>query len=69
MHVGGDPRLAVESFKQSVRRSALISPIAVDISSVTGTPSHLNAHDAMRVIEALDEYDLHYAEQPVTTTI
>jgi L-alanine-DL-glutamate epimerase-like enolase superfamily enzyme len=67
MHVGGDPRLAVERFKTVREGLGPDIPIAVDISSVTGTPSHLNAHDALRLIKALDEYDLHYAEQPVTT--
>jgi L-alanine-DL-glutamate epimerase-like enolase superfamily enzyme len=67
MHVGGDPQLAVKRFK-TVREA--VGPdiaIAVDMASVTGTPSHCNAHDALRVIEALDKYGLHYAEQPVTT--
>jgi L-alanine-DL-glutamate epimerase-like enolase superfamily enzyme len=67
MHVGGDPWLAVKRFKTVREAVGPDIPIAVDLSSVTGTPSHLNAHDALRLIEALDEYDLHYAEQPVTT--
>jgi L-alanine-DL-glutamate epimerase-like enolase superfamily enzyme len=67
MHVGGDPRLAVKRFKTVREAVGPNVPIAVDISSVTGTPSHFNAHDALRLIEALDKYDLHYAEQPVTT--
>jgi L-alanine-DL-glutamate epimerase-like enolase superfamily enzyme len=37
------------------------------MASVIGTPSHFNAHDALRLIEELDQYDLHYVEQPVTT--
>jgi L-alanine-DL-glutamate epimerase-like enolase superfamily enzyme len=68
MHVGGDPRLAVQRFRTVREAIGPDIPIAVDISSVTGTPSHLNAHDALRLIEALDKYDLHYAEQPVTAT-
>lgn len=65
MHVGGDPRLAIRRFK-AVREA--VGPditIAVDISSTPGSPSHWNAHDALRLIEALDEYSLFYAEQPV----
>jgi len=42
-------------------------PISVDMASVAGTASHWNAHDALRLIEELDKYDLHYAEEPVTT--
>ena len=67
MHVGGDLKLAVKRFK-AVREA--VGPdvqIAVDMASLRGTVCHYNAHDALRVIEALDEYDLHYAEQPVTT--
>jgi len=67
MHVGGDPELAVKRFK-TVREA--VGPdisISIDMASVTGAPSHWNAHDALRLIEELDKYDLHYAEQPVTT--
>lgn len=67
MHVGGDPKLAVKRFK-TVREA--VGPditIAIDMASVIGTPSHCNAHDALRLIEELDKYDLYYAEQPVTT--
>jgi L-alanine-DL-glutamate epimerase-like enolase superfamily enzyme len=67
MHVGGDPKLAVKRFKAVREAVGPDIPIAVDMASVTGTPSHCNAHDALRVIEALDKYGLHYAEQPVTT--
>jgi L-alanine-DL-glutamate epimerase-like enolase superfamily enzyme len=67
MHVGGEPRLAVRRFKTVREAVGPDIPIAVDMASVTGTPSHCNAHDALRVIEALDKYGLHYAEQPVTT--
>jgi L-alanine-DL-glutamate epimerase-like enolase superfamily enzyme len=67
MHVGGDPQLAVKRFKTVREAVGPDVPIAVDMASVAGTPSHCNAHDALRVIEALDKYDLHYAEQPVTT--
>jgi muconate cycloisomerase len=37
------------------------------MASVAGSMSHWNAHDALRLIEALDQHHLHYAEQPVTT--
>jgi L-alanine-DL-glutamate epimerase-like enolase superfamily enzyme len=37
------------------------------MASVTGTSCHRNAHDALRLIEELDKYNLHYVEQPVTT--
>jgi L-alanine-DL-glutamate epimerase-like enolase superfamily enzyme len=67
MHVGGDPQLAVKRFKTVREAVGPDVPIAVDMASVAGTPSHCNAHDALRVIEELDKYDLHYAEQPVTT--
>ena len=67
MHVGGDLKLAVKRFKTVREAVGPDIPIAVDMASVTGTPSHCNAHDALRLIEELDKYDLHYAEQPVTT--
>jgi L-alanine-DL-glutamate epimerase-like enolase superfamily enzyme len=67
MHVGGDPKLAVKRFKTVREAVGPDVPIAVDMASVAGTPSHYNAHDALRVIEELDNHDLHYAEQPVTT--
>ena len=67
MHVGGDPKLAVKRFRTVREAVGPDVPISVDIASTIGTPSHWNAHDALRLIEELDEYDLHYAEQPVTT--
>ncbi|RJR47965.1 MAG: mandelate racemase/muconate lactonizing enzyme family protein [Desulfobacteraceae bacterium] len=67
MHVGGDPLLAVKRFKTVREAVGPDVPIAVDMASAAGTASHWNAHDALRVIEALDRYNLHYAEQPVTT--
>ncbi len=66
MHVGGEPRMAVKRFKAVREAIGPDVPIAVDISSTAGTPSHWNAHDALRLIRELDKYDLHYAEQPVT---
>jgi L-alanine-DL-glutamate epimerase-like enolase superfamily enzyme len=67
MHVGGDFQLAVKRFRTVREAVGPDIPISVDMASVAGTPSHCNAHDALRVIEALDKYGLHYAEQPVTT--
>jgi L-alanine-DL-glutamate epimerase-like enolase superfamily enzyme len=67
MHVGGDFKLAVKRFKTVREAVGPDIPISVDMASVTGTPSHCNAHDALRLIAELDKYGLHYAEQPVTT--
>jgi L-Ala-D/L-Glu epimerase len=67
MHVGGDPVLAVKRFRTVREAVGSNVPISVDMASVAGTASHWNAHDALRLIEELDKYDLHYAEEPVTT--
>jgi len=67
MHVGGDFQMAVRRFKAVREAVGPDIPISIDMSSVTGTPSHHNAYDALRLIEALAKYDLNYAEQPVTT--
>jgi L-alanine-DL-glutamate epimerase-like enolase superfamily enzyme len=67
MHVGGDPKLAVKRFRAVREAVGPDIPISIDMASVAGTPSHCNAHDALRVIEELDKYGLYYAEQPVTT--
>jgi len=67
MHVGGEPRLAVKRFKTVREAVGPDVPISVDMASVAGSVSHWNAHDALRLIEELDKYDLHYAEEPVTT--
>jgi L-alanine-DL-glutamate epimerase-like enolase superfamily enzyme len=67
MHVGGDPKLAVRRFKTVREAIGPDIPISIDMASVAGSVSHWNAHDALRLIEELDKYDLHYAEQPVTT--
>lgn len=67
MHVGGDPKMAVKRFRTVRDAVGPDIPIAIDMASVAGTQSHWNAHDALRLIEELDKYDLHYAEQPVTT--
>lgn len=68
MHVGGEPGLAVKRFRAVREAVGPDVPIAVDISSTAGTPSHWNASDALRLIEELNKYDLHYAEQPVSIT-
>jgi L-Ala-D/L-Glu epimerase len=67
MHVGGDHELAVKRFKTVREAVGPGVPISIDMASAIGTPSHWNAHDALRLIEDLDKYGLHYAEQPVTT--
>jgi len=67
MHVGGDPKLAVRRFKTVREAVGPDIPISIDMASVAGSVSHWNAHDALRLIGELDKYDLHYAEQPVTT--
>jgi muconate cycloisomerase len=67
MHVGGDPQLAVKRFKTVREAVGPDIPISIDMASVVGTQSHWNAHDALRLIETLDQYGLHYVEQPVTT--
>jgi L-alanine-DL-glutamate epimerase-like enolase superfamily enzyme len=67
MHVGGDDKLAVERVKTVRDAVGPNIPIALDMASVTGTSCHRNAHDALRLIEVLDKYDIHYVEQPVTT--
>lgn len=66
MHVGGDPRMAIKRFRAVREAVGPDIPIAVDISSTVGTQSHWNAADALRLIEELDKYDLHYVEQPVS---
>jgi L-alanine-DL-glutamate epimerase-like enolase superfamily enzyme len=68
MHVGGEPGLAVKRFRAVREAVGPYVPIAVDISSTVGTPSHWNASDALRLIEELNKYNLHYAEQPVSIT-
>ncbi len=67
MHVGGDPQLALKRFRAVREAIGPDIPLSIDMASAAGTQSHWNAHDALRLIEALDKYGLHYAEQPVTT--
>ena len=67
MHVGGDFKMAVNRFKAVREAVGPDIPISIDMSSVTGTPSHHNAHDALRLIEELVKYGISYAEQPVST--
>lgn len=67
IHVGGDPKMAVRRFKAVREAVGTNIPIGIDMASVTGSPSHYNAHDALRLLEELEKYDLHFAEQVVTT--
>ncbi len=67
IHPGGDFNMAVKRFRAVREAVGPDVPIAIDLSSVTGMQSHLNAHDALRLIEELSRYRLHYVEQPVTT--
>ncbi|MGD0657687.1 MAG: mandelate racemase/muconate lactonizing enzyme family protein [Syntrophorhabdales bacterium] len=66
MHTGGEPKMALKRFRAVREAVGPDVPIAVDISSTIGTPSHWNAFDALRLIEELNKYDLYYAEQPVS---
>jgi L-alanine-DL-glutamate epimerase-like enolase superfamily enzyme len=67
IHVGGDFKMAIKRFKTVREAVGPNIPIGIDMSSVAGTQSHYNAHDALRLIEELVKYDIHFAEQPVTT--
>ena len=67
MHVGVDPQLAVRRFKAVREAIGPDIPISIDMASIAGSESYWNAHDALRLIEELKEYNLYYAEQPVTT--
>jgi len=66
MHTGGEPKMALKRFRAVREAVGPDVPIAVDISSTIGTPSHWNAFDALRLIEELNKYDLYYAEHPVS---
>jgi L-alanine-DL-glutamate epimerase-like enolase superfamily enzyme len=59
--------LAIKRFKAVREAVGPEIPMGIDMSSVTGSASHWNAHDALRLIEELAQYNLHYAEQAVTT--
>jgi len=65
---GGEPGLAVKRFRAVREAVGPDVPIAVDISSTVGTPSHWNAFDALRLIEELNKQNLHLAEQPESIT-
>ena len=67
LHTGGDFKMAVKRFRTVREAVGPEIPIGIDMSSLTGAPSHCNAHDALRLIEALIEYNISFAEQPVTT--
>jgi L-alanine-DL-glutamate epimerase-like enolase superfamily enzyme len=68
MHVGGDPELALKRFRAVREAVGPGYPSSIDIFQRCRLAKSLNAHDALRLIEALDKYGLHYAEQPVTAT-
>ena len=61
LHVGADPKLAVARFK------AVREAVGPDIKIGTDMGAAYNVPDALRVIEESNEYDLHYAEQPLST--
>lgn len=67
LHTGGDLNMAVKRFRAVREAVGPEIPIGIDMSSLVGAPSHCNAHDALRLIEALTEYNINFAEQPVTT--
>jgi len=67
VHVGGDPAMAVKRFRAVREAVGPDIPISVDLSSLRGTQSHWNVCDALRLIEQLDRYNVHYVEQMVTT--
>ena len=67
VHTGGDPKLAVKRFKVVREAVGPEIPMGIDMSSVAGSASHWNAHDALQLIEELVQYNIHYAEQCVTT--
>jgi L-alanine-DL-glutamate epimerase-like enolase superfamily enzyme len=67
LHTGGDLKMAVKRFRTVREAVGPEIPIGIDMSSLAGAPSHCNAHDALRLIEALVQYNINFAEQPVTT--
>lgn len=60
MHVGPDPKLAVKRFKAVRKAVGDDIPIAIDMTGV------YRARDALRLIEELVPYGLHFAEDPCT---
>jgi len=67
VHVGGDPKMAVKRFRTVREAVGPEIPMGIDISSVAGSASWYNAWDVLRLIKELEQYDLNYAEQVVTT--
>lgn len=58
MHVGPDPKLAVQRFRAVREAVGPDIPIAIDMAGVYG------ARDGLRLIETLVPYDLNFAEDP-----
>jgi L-alanine-DL-glutamate epimerase-like enolase superfamily enzyme len=58
LHVGGDPKMAVKRFRTVREAVGPDIPMGIDLSGVC------KAHDALRLIEELVPYNLHFAEQP-----
>jgi L-alanine-DL-glutamate epimerase-like enolase superfamily enzyme len=61
LHVGDDTKMAVKRFRTVREAIGPDIPIGIDMSGVYGV------HDALRLIEELVPYNLHFAEQPLTT--
>ena len=57
---GVDINMAVKRFRTVREAVGADVEIAIDLDGI------LNAHDSLRLIKALEPYNLHYAEQPVT---
>jgi L-alanine-DL-glutamate epimerase-like enolase superfamily enzyme len=57
---GADLKMAVARF------SAVRDAVGPDVEIGIDLDGILNSHDAIRLIRALERYDLHFAEQPVT---
>lgn len=58
MHIGLDHKMAVERFRTVREAVGPDVPIGIDMAGVW------RAHDAIRLIEDLDKYNLHFAEDP-----
>lgn len=60
LKTGTDLKMAIERFRAVREAVGPDTEIGIDIDGI------LNAHDAIRLIRALEPYNLHFAEQPVT---
>jgi len=58
LHVGGDHKMAVKRFRTVREAVGPDIPIGIDLAEVCKT------HDALRLIEELVPYNLHFVEQP-----